>query len=112
MAGGLGGTGAGLRHGWGLGAHRCSASGQLLSPWCVLNSPSVVPPQDRETKVAAASEAIERDMELLGATAVEDKLQASAGRGREGGPRGRPSTRWTAAHGHVPTKAGYSTHQW
>ncbi|PNW71492.1 hypothetical protein CHLRE_16g656500v5 [Chlamydomonas reinhardtii] len=31
--------------------------------------------QDREGKVAAASEAIEKDMDLLGATAVEDKLQ-------------------------------------
>ncbi|KXZ52548.1 hypothetical protein GPECTOR_9g592 [Gonium pectorale] len=30
---------------------------------------------DREGKVADASEAIEKDMELLGATAVEDKLQ-------------------------------------
>ncbi|GFR50254.1 hypothetical protein Agub_g12440 [Astrephomene gubernaculifera] len=31
--------------------------------------------RDRDAKVADASEAIERDMELLGATAVEDKLQ-------------------------------------
>ncbi len=31
--------------------------------------------QDRERKVSDASEAIERDMDLLGATAVEDKLQ-------------------------------------
>ncbi|KAF5838678.1 hypothetical protein DUNSADRAFT_2442 [Dunaliella salina] len=31
--------------------------------------------EDREEKIATASDAIEKDMELLGATAVEDKLQ-------------------------------------
>ncbi len=31
--------------------------------------------EDREAKIAAAAEKIEADLELLGATAVEDKLQ-------------------------------------
>ena len=31
--------------------------------------------EEREEKIAAASDAIERDLQLMGATAVEDKLQ-------------------------------------
>jgi magnesium-transporting ATPase (P-type) len=41
--------------------------------------------EDRDAKIAAVSEAIEQDLVLLGATAVEDKLQVG---GRGGGPAG------------------------
>lgn len=89
-----------------LGA--CVAQVQGFSPLLFHGSPSYsVPPlplshsQDREAKVAAASEAIERDMELLGATAVEDKLQASAGRGR--GRRGG-AIALAVAHEHAEDK--------
>lgn len=37
---------------------------------------------DREGKIAAVSEKIEQDLELLGATAVEDKLQVGYQRGQ------------------------------
>jgi hypothetical protein len=33
--------------------------------------------EDREARVAAAAEKVETDLELLGATAVEDKLQVT-----------------------------------
>jgi hypothetical protein len=45
---------------------------------------------DRDDKVAAANELIEKKLRLLGCTAIEDKLQVCAGRGaccgRAGGP--------------------------
>lgn len=34
--------------------------------------------EDREARIAEAAERIEADMELIGATAVEDKLQVGA----------------------------------
>ncbi|EFJ44459.1 hypothetical protein VOLCADRAFT_95397 [Volvox carteri f. nagariensis] len=45
------------------------------SKWATQYDAACVALTDREHKVALASEAIEKDMELLGATAVEDKLQ-------------------------------------
>ncbi len=39
---------------------------------------------DREAKIAAVSEAIEQDLDLVGATAVEDKLQVGGGTGGAG----------------------------
>lgn len=48
---------------------------EQYAKWAESYQAACVALTDREAKVAAASEAIERDMELLGATAVEDKLQ-------------------------------------
>ncbi|KAG2451812.1 hypothetical protein HYH02_003588 [Chlamydomonas schloesseri] len=49
--------------------------GAAYEKWAEQYRAATVALQDREGKVAAASEAIEKDMDLLGATAVEDKLQ-------------------------------------
>ncbi|KAG2485813.1 hypothetical protein HYH03_015523 [Edaphochlamys debaryana] len=57
----------------------CIAEKEISEPayakWAETYKAACVATQDREGKVAAASEAIEKDMDLLGATAVEDKLQ-------------------------------------
>lgn len=52
---------------------------QAFAAWWSQYQAACVALDNREAKVAAASERIETDMELLGATAVEDKLQVGAG---------------------------------
>ena len=43
--------------------------------WSVRYNEATIALEDREEKIAAVSEEIERDLRLLGATAIEDRLQ-------------------------------------
>lgn len=50
-------------------------SSEEWSAWNALYQKAASRLDDREAQVAAVAESLEQDMELLGVTAIEDKLQ-------------------------------------
>jgi hypothetical protein len=74
----------------------CDSQEAELSAWLKEWTAACAALEGRDEKMGRVAEALERDMELLGATAVEDKLQVGVGGGGklQAGLRGWSGTSW------------------